>query len=181
MVEIVCYTGGTCGDLITALIDPKDAIVKKQSVSLTPNRCKLKKPFLFANDSDKKQYIDTIEYNSIPSHDTNFHITNKHPIIGITIENVNLAMWAANRFKKIHQPHVWEEMSSACGAKSVEEYAQVLLDYSSMIVNHSNRIIKLEQILNGDATNCLQNFNLPITTEAKNLYNSWLLSQESLQ
>ena len=57
MIEIICYTGGSCGDLITALIDSKDTSYRGNTVMIDADRSRLKKPHEFANDSDKDQYL----------------------------------------------------------------------------------------------------------------------------
>ena len=180
MIEIVCYMGGTCGDLIAALIDSKKVRfnIPFRTVLHDPLRCKLKKPHLFADDVEKDQYIDNIEthYKSIPSHDIEYHHKRQHNFIGITVKDTETAMWAAERFKRAHQPHVWEEMKIACGADSVNDYAQMMIDFSNLTKQYTDRIITLESIRNGQVLDEMTN-NLNINTvdqTIKNLYNNWL-------
>jgi hypothetical protein len=77
----------------------------------------------------------------------------------------------------MHRPHVWEEMQSKCGASTVEDYAQMLIHYANMVVNHTGNIVKLEDILAGQAINSLE--KLGIDNLDKNLYQHWLDLQNS--
>jgi hypothetical protein len=45
----VCYCGGTCGDLISALIDNSDAYLHNNTVKHASLRERLKKPHQFQN------------------------------------------------------------------------------------------------------------------------------------
>ena len=170
MIEIICYTGGSCGDLITALIDSKGAYFRNNIVMFEQDRLRFKKPHTFASDKEKDQYLNEIvnKYRSIPSHDLQYHIRRKHNFIGITVQDLNVARWAANRFKKLHRPHVWTEMIAVCGVTTVEDYAQIMIDFSNLVTQHTDRIITLESIKAGTV---LQN---PILKNAgKNLYQNW--------
>jgi hypothetical protein len=173
-LKIVCYTGGTCGDLISALIDPTAAVFQNSTVLHDINRQRLKKPHKFNNSEEKDQFIDTIstEYLSIPSHDLEYHIAKNHKFIAITVQNFDIAMWAAERFRSLHRPHVWEEMQSKCGATTIEEYAQMLINYSNMVVHNTDCIVKLEDIRNGQAIDALKKLGINIPN--KNLYQTWL-------
>ncbi len=170
MIEIICYAGGTCGDLITALFDSKGAYFRNQAVMFEQDRLRFKKPHTFANDAEKDQYLRdmAIIYRSVPSHDIQYHIKCKHNFIGITVQDLNVAKWAAKRFKELHRPHVWAEMASACGVDSVEEYAQTMIDFSNLVTRHTDRIITLESIQDGTV---LQNSLLQ--NASKNLYQNW--------
>jgi hypothetical protein len=63
-------------------------------------------------------------------------------------------------------------MQAACGANNIEDYAQTLIDYSNMVVNHTTDIVKLEDIRNGQAIQALN--KLGINSQHKNLYQNWL-------
>jgi hypothetical protein len=170
MIEIVCYTGGTCGDLIAGLIDSKGAYFRNNTVMFEQDRLRFKKPHTFASDEEKDQYLNEMsaKYKSIPSHDLQYHLRREHNFIGITVSDWNTALWAAKRFKELHRPHVWEEMTTASGADSLEKYAQLMIDFSNMIVQHTDRIITLESIQSGTA---LQNPVLQLAS--KNFYKNW--------
>jgi hypothetical protein len=170
MIEIICYAGGTCGDLIAELIDSKGAYFRNKAVMFKQERLRFKKPHAFAEDEERDQYLAemTLKYKSIPSHDLQYHLRRKHNFIGITVSDWNTAQWASKRFKELHQSHVWEDMIAASGADSIEKYAQLMIDFSNMIVKHTDRIITLESIRAGTA---LQNQLL--LTGSKNLYQNW--------
>jgi hypothetical protein len=175
---IVCYCGGTCGDLISALIDNSDVYLHNRTVKHASLRERLKKPHQFESTADKDHYMTEIfkQYKSIPSHDLDYHVQKNHVFIGITIKDKTIALRAANRFKNLHRPHVWEEMSKVTGAVTIEDYAQLLLDYSNLVETHTSNIVKLERILTGDAITDLAKI---ITTPLDNeLYTNWLKHQQ---
>jgi hypothetical protein len=68
-------------------------------------------------------------------------------------------------------------MQSNCGANTIEDYAQMLIHYSNMVVNHTENIVKLEDILAGQAIDSLE--KLGIDNLDKNLYQTWLALQNS--
>jgi hypothetical protein len=177
MIEIVCYTGGACGDLVTALIDSKGAYFRNKAVMFEQERLRFKKPHTFVDDNERDQCLAemTLKYKSVPSHDLQYHLRQKHNFIGITVSDWNTALWAAKRFKELHRPHVWEEMTAASGADSVEKYAQLMIDFSNMIVQHTDRIITLESIRAGTV---LQNPILQLPS--KNFYKNWLDLQNNI-
>jgi len=180
-LKIVCYTGGTCGDLIAAMIDKTHARFQNATVIHSDDRRRLKKPHIFANDEEKDQYITEIstQYQSIPSHDLDYHVRRSHEFIAITVQDFKIAMWAAGRFRGLHRPHVWQEMQTVCGAATIEDYAQILIDYSNMVVNHHCNVVKLEDILAGNAVNALK--KLGIIHPDQDLYDKWLALQNITQ
>ena len=102
-MNIVCYTGGTCGDMISAILDSAGGYFTNNRVMFDQDRTQLKKPHLFNSDTEKDQYLIEAgkKYRSIPSHDLDYHIRNAHDFIGITVQDNAVALWAATRFKKI--------------------------------------------------------------------------------
>jgi hypothetical protein len=176
---IVCYMGGTCGDILTAMIDSTDATLTERAVKLTSQRSRLKKPHLFDNDTDKDKYISDIGlvYNSIPSHDLAYHIRRQHEFIGIVVNDRAVAEWAADRFKKLHRPHVWEEMQQHCGADSVKIYAQTMLDFSILVREHTTNLVQLERILAGNADTDLALLGIDCTD--KQFYRHWMEKQHN--
>lgn len=182
-LKIVCYTGGTCGDLITAMIDCRDIALNHTAVMHSKQRQRLKKPTTFINDIEKDDYIREIstQYNSIPSHDLDYHVNKKHQFISITVNDPTVALWAASRFKHLHRPHVWEEMQRACGSTTIEDYAQILIHYSNMVKSYTNQIITLELIKKGSAVEELEKIlQHNLTNDSKNLYQNWLHKQMDL-
>ena len=178
-MHIVCYMGGTCGDILTTIIDPTDAVLTERAVKLTPERSRLKKPHLFDNDKDKDKYVRDIKsvYNSIPSHNIAYHARYSHEFIGIVVDDRAVAEWAAERFKNLHRPHVWEEMQRHCGAGTVKMYAQSMLDFSNLVREHTSNLVQLERILAGTADTDLAMFG--ISCPGKQLYQQWIDKQHN--
>ena len=181
MTHIVVYMGGTCGDLVTALLDPVNSgIGARGNIQLDTARSRLKKPHEFANDAEKDQYLATVtdQYASIPSHDLTYHISHAHKVIGITVNTIQCAMWAANRFKHLHRPQVWDQVMQSCGVADLDEYAQMMLDFSNLVVNYTNNVLSLEDILAGNAVEQLQKLTgIAITADSSNFYKQWLRAQ----
>jgi len=150
-MHIICYAGGTCGDLLTAMIDPTAADIVMARLQLPADRTRLKKPHQFQDALEKDRYIEEAgaRYQSLPSHDLEYHISRHHDFIGITVRDWHTAMWAATRFQKLHRAHVWEEMQRHCGASSLDEYAQILIDFGNLVSAHTDRLVTLESILDG--------------------------------
>ena len=176
---IVCYTGGTCGDLLSALIDPSGAqITENGTVHHLATRVRLKKPHLFVSDADKDRYLESVSHASVSSHDTDYHVRRRHPFIGVQARGDHTALWAAERFRKLHRPHVWQEMQSRCGARNTGDYAQTIMDYGRMIADQTQTIIMLEDIISGSAVDILtQDLGLSVCEAAKELYKKWLSVQ----
>jgi hypothetical protein len=181
-INIVCYAGGTCGDLISAILDPREAVLNTQAgtVELPHHRIKLKKPHLFELTADRNQYLQTIDAGTcISSHDLEYHVDERHQFISVTVQDFDVALWAAQRFKNLHRPHVWQEMQARCGAGTVEQYAQTLIDYSNMVVKKTCKIIPLESIVSAQATSTVQNvLGITVGLTAKNFYRKWLDLQQ---
>ena len=176
-LKIVCYTGGTCGDLISALIDSKDIKFQYKTVHHSILRQRLKKPHTFADDVEKDQYLHAMstQYLSVPSHDLDYHIRCNHQFISITVQDFDTAVWAATRFRNCHRPHVWQEMQNKCGAKSINDYAQLLIDYSNMVANHTKNIVQLEDIRNGQAIVTLEKLlGIQVSKKTNNVYQNWM-------
>lgn len=175
MFDIVCYLGGTCGDLVTAVIDSNGCKIQSGSVTLNQERQRLKKSWQFSSDADRDIYLTQITqvYRSVPSHDVEYHLRSGHSFIAIVVESKTTANWASKRFKSLHKTHVWEEMISVNHADTLEKYAQDMLDWGSWIKQHTNRIISLEDILNGRMEQKLSSIINQNSIDT-NLYNQWL-------
>lgn len=180
-LKIVCYTGGTCGDLITAMIDPRDTAFRDQAVRHDTQRQRLKKPLSFANDSEKDDFIQQIQqqYASIPSHDLEYHVRRGHKFISVIVQDFDTARWAADRFKRLHRPQVWDEMQRACGATTVDDYANMLIDYSNMVKRHTDLVIHLESIVQGQAVPAVESIlGYKLDKPGHNIYQNWLWLQK---
>lgn len=178
-LDIVVYMGGCCGDLVTALIDTTSVSLNTStsSVVLSSDRQRLKKPFLFPDDQHKDIYLEEISmmYKSVSSHDHDYHVRRGNKFIGISVKNYTTALWAATRFKQIHRPDIWHSVKKSHCIDHVEQYAQMMLDYSYLLLDSTDSIIDLEDILQGQALTMLSQLtNHKLDTRAKNFYNNWL-------
>lgn len=171
---IICYMGGTAGDLVTATIDGKDTRLDDRKVIISAERSKLKKPHLFTNSSETVDYIKSMaeNYSSLPSHCLDFHLEQRQDFVGIVVNTMETAIWAATRFKELHLPHVWEEVMKYGNISKVEEYASMMLNFSETIKKYTNKIISLEDILSGNLLAELDRLNIQLTNPS--LYEIWL-------
>jgi hypothetical protein len=172
-LNIVVYTGGTCGDLVGAIIDPQCASIQGATMFLDPLQQRLKKPHNFSNDEEKDNYINDIKFKSIVSHDIEYHKRKNHRFISVIVDDFSLAMWAASRFKNLHRHHVWEEMQQVGKVNTVEGYAQLLIDYSNMAKLFATYTINLSDITSGQAIKKLTEI-VEITNISTALYEQWL-------
>lgn len=182
---IVVYMGGSCGDLVTAMIDHNDVGFNFgfDTVKLTPQRQRLKKPHEFVDDQDKDNYLESISrtYKSVPSHDIEYHTRRRHSFVGITVTDPSTALWAAQRFRYAHRPRVWQSMAEACGITHVEQYAQLLLDYGSMIRNRTDRLVDVKAIRQGELLPHLERaLNRKLDSTAQQCYRNWLDMQSGM-
>lgn len=134
---------------------------------------------MFPSNKDKDDYLTQVvtdtDYRSISSHDLLYHVDRKHSFIGITCDDFDIALKAANRFKNFHRPHVWNEMQSACGATTVDDYAQMIIDFSNLVKQHTGRTVKLESIMNNNVLHELNNIlPTPIDKNGHVVYLNWI-------
>jgi hypothetical protein len=174
-VNIVVYTGGTCGDLIGALIDPTTAKLTDTTITLDSMQTRLKKLSNFSNDNEKDIYLSNVKFASVTSHDLEYHKSRNHKFISVIVEDFELALWAATRFKNLHRTHVWQEMSKISGANDIDEYAQVILDYSNMVKSFAYLTINLKEIVEGTVLRQIQKIIEP-SLKAEKIYKQWLLA-----
>ena len=181
MTNIICYTGGTCGDLLTAFFDTSKAKVDPNgSVLHDKHRTLLKKPHATC-ELEKIKFLQQCQYLSVPSHSLQFHVDHAHDFYSVSVDSKADALWAAARFRDLHKPHVWLEMCQACGVDSIDGYAQTLLDYSNMVAHYTNKIVKLEYILDGSALDKISNIcDCELDPEAAKFYSDWLNINEKL-
>jgi hypothetical protein len=179
MLNIVCFMGGTAGDLVTALLDSSGVIVSPFSAEVPAMRTQLKKPHLFRSN-DEKDILVAIANTSISSHDYAYHLDRQHKILCVVVTDLESALWAATRFKELHRDHVWAEMSAKCGATTITEYAQMYIDFSIAVKENPNAlIIDLKDLLSGNLLNCIKELNIPLADNAAELYNIWLNKEKT--
>ena len=175
---IVSHIGGTCGDLVTAVIDSTDASIDwTHAVKMPKTRLTLKTKI--NTDEDITQYLLEIfdKYKSISSHLPISDILLKDNIKLITpvIHEKEIALWAANRFVKVNLKKPYNHfMNRLC--KNDEEYADILLEHSKFSTeikpNTNTILINVRDIVEGNLITKLQNY---MDTELdNNFYQQWL-------
>lgn len=183
--HIVVYNGGAAGDLITAMLDYRGAhITDEGRVRHDPNREALKKPHIFGTDLHKDMYLTQAfgYYHSLPSHDIRYHIDRNHDFIGVVVLTRKAALWAAKRFSDLHPESVWKEMQAAAGVKDVDGYAQMMLDFSNLVAEHTRNVLSLEDILQGNAIKALESITgEPVSEIGQEFYKQWLLHNTQWQ
>ena len=174
---IVVYTGGTAGDLVASVIDSNHCGLSDGRVLMASYRQQLKQPHLFRDDTARDDYVKNAmrNYRSLPSHSIEYHLQRQHNIVGITVEQKQTATWAAERFKRLHKDRVWK----AIGLSSVDDYANMLLDYSWFVRDNVQHVVSVEDILNGHLLDKLNSFGIDRTDQM--FYNRWIDSQKTAQ
>ena len=172
---VVSHIGGTCGDLITAVIDSTDTHINwTAAVKLPMNRVTLKQGKL-KTDNEVSQYLLDIfkKYKSVSSHSP-IPIENIK-LINPVIYDKKIAIWAAHRFTRVNLKKPYNDyMCREC--KNDEEYANILLDHcqfvTEMNTNPDTILIDVRDIVEGNLIKKLQNY---IDTELdNNFYQRWL-------
>ena len=175
---IVCFAGGTSGDLVVAMIDSLDCgyEINDHRINLTKDRSGMKKPWMFKNADEKRNYItDTFEaYDSLPSHDIDFHIGEKSEnVIGITCFDKVLRDKSASRFKNLHGSEVWDSLTKVTNTKTLDRYSNDILEVSKKLKNNF-LTIDLSQIVGGNLLDLLHQMGFDITVKSGSLYEYWL-------
>ena len=67
-------------------------------------------------------------------------------------------------------------MSRACGANTIEQYAQMIIDFGNMIANYTTKVLYLDRIIAGHAVADLLELDMPVP--GKDLYTEWLINEK---
>ncbi len=177
-LTLVVYMGGACGDLVCALIDPRGATlnVAAKTMHLDLDRQCLKRPHSFADDQARDLYLEHIvhSYRSVPSHDLDYHRRRGHRFVGITVDDADTALWAAQRFRAAHRPQVWQQVAAAWNITGADQYAQLLLDHSALIRQSTDRLLRLEDIRSGTVMPRIEHMiGRDLERDAVNCYKNW--------
>lgn len=179
MKTLVVYNGGAAGDLVSAMLDYRGAhITDEGRVRHDPSREWLKKPHQFGTDLHKDMYLTQAfaYWDSLPSHDIQYHIARNHDFVGVVVRTKLAAAWAANRFRNLHPESVWSEMQTAAKVQDVDGYAQMMLDFSNLVAEHTENVLSLEDILQGHAVQVLESITgEPVSDIGQEFYRQWLL------
>lgn len=109
-MEIILFTGGAAGDLVTATIDPRGYIFNENHILplIDPitkiyERIKLRnaKALSLMTDEDRDEYIKNSPWNALASHAYEYHVKKKHNFILIDSSDIVYSKWAANRYNSI--------------------------------------------------------------------------------
>jgi len=176
---VICYTGGTCGDIVTTVIDGQGTELAQNRMSVCKQRSKFKKPHLFESDQQKDHYFADMvkQYLCLPSHDIEYHSRRSHDIIGIVVKDKIRAKWAAERFYRMHRSHVWQEMMASCGAQTIDDYAEIMIHFGNLIQKKTQKILRLERILEGHLiTDLAEIVGSDIALDSE-IYQQWLTAQ----
>ena len=170
-LTIVCFMGGTCGDIVTAIIDETNTTIDIDGRILLPKeRILLKDPNNFSNNQEKDQLILELTCKSIASHDYEYHLIRKHSIIYVGIFDMAVAVWAANRFKQLH-PDTWRQFNN----QTVENHATRYIEHTNMVINNKKiKVIDIKDVVTGKLINKLKEFGFDISNAAEILYSKWL-------
>ena len=173
-MDIICYAGGTCGDIVASVIDSTDSQLEGSRIQTSMTRSKLKSWLHGMSEAELLGYIESMKlcYLSIPSHRIDFHLKHKHDYITTYADSYELAHWCATRFKNLHPPVVWQKLMNG---GTVEDYANIILNTSSHMAEHTDKVISLRDILDGNLLDSLSKYiKTPLNQD---LYFSWLAKQ----
>jgi len=175
---IVCFAGGTAGDLVVGVLDPRNCSYDYDhgSINLEEDRYAMQKFWKFDDDIKKDAYLKEAfkSYDSLPSHDVDFHFKNKtNDVLGITCFDEDLRRKSARRFKSLHRPWIWESLRFVTDTETIEKYTNDILKISRKLKDRFNTI-DLEDIIKGNLIKNLQSLGYEISDEGIKLYETWL-------
>lgn len=166
MVEIILYNGGAAGDMVAAVIDPREYIFEGDHLAATTvDRIKLRHRIqLTMTDEERDIYIATTPYYSLACHLADYLVSRKHDFILIDSSDREYAKWASNRLFKI-----WGGKFPWFQEPHEPESHEILYNRASPF---TNRVITLKDILEGNLIKRLENL-----TDKKlhgDIYKKWL-------
>lgn len=173
-IDIVAYTGGSCGEMVTAVIDPTGYHFNGRYLELLKyDRSKLKNrewDFSLSNiDRDNAINELALKYRSLPSHKLDYHAFRKHDVIFIDATQPGMEEWVFNRINDIHsgKHKQWLNLE-----KDKESYINNFYPSQQFLLPIAKRIIKLRDILEGKLIDVLKTYVATPLNEA--LYYTWL-------
>lgn len=163
-MHFVVYPPGSCGNMVSAVIDSQGVIGGYRHVTFIPDKLRLLKQQDrdSMTDSDRDEYVKDIEtkYLAVPSHSFEYHVKRKHDFIFLLPNSIETIQWSINRIKDILPDR--------------NEY--LTLSFVNNIINcckpHSSKIILVEDIVQGKLIEKLQEFiSTPLNEK---FYYDWL-------
>ena len=175
---IVCFAGGTSGDIVVAVMDPKNCKhdPEKARIKIPKDRAEMKMFWTFQGVEQKNNFIrKTFEnYDTIPSHDVNFHISQgAENVLGITCFDKDLRDRSAKRFKAIHTDQDWDSLLKVTKTETVDQYSDDILSISKKL-NDNFPTIDLSSIINGTLIEKLGALGYQIPDVGISLYDRWI-------
>lgn len=171
---IVSFAGGLAGDLVSAVIDSTDCfLLPNGKVNMFTYRKKLKQGATLTEEY-KDEFVSTVStiYQSIPSHDWEYHLQKKHTTLSIDVKDPELYKFAAKRFISLNQPGL---VNKLFGINSIEEFVPILTDITKKHIAISSHVIYFDDIINGKL---IEKLELITSTELNTeFYNEWLKLQ----
>ena len=171
-IDIVAYTGGSCGEMVTAVIDPTGYHFNGRYLELLKyDRSKLKNrewDFSLSNiDRDNVINELALKYKSLPSHKIDYHVLRKHDVIFIDSTEPGIDEWVFNRLHDIHGKNEWLNLE-----KDKEVFFNNLQENQQVMLSIAKRVIKLRDILEGKLIDVLKTYvSTPLN---ESLYYTWL-------
>jgi hypothetical protein len=161
---IVTATSGACGDIVSTVIDSKDATLSPYgSIRFLPGRKILKYPDLDINKYSELIAEAATKYKSISSqydrvYSQEYVIDTVNTYIGIKISNDMQFDWCLNRLKILYP--------------TIEFNKEILLSGLVRVVEKADHLINLHDILTGNLISILSEF---VEGDLNNeLYQKWL-------
>ena len=178
---IVCFAGGTSGDIVVAVMDPKNCQYdpQKARMKIAKDRAEMKIPWTFQGDEQKNNFIRKSfqKYETIPSHDVDFHIgQGAKNVLGITCFDKDLRDRSAKRFKAIHTDEDWNSLLKVTKTETVDQYSDDILAISKKL-DASFPTIDLVSIINGTLLEKLGALGYKIPDSGISLYDKWIKNQ----
>lgn len=168
-MDIILYTLGTCGNMVTAVIDNTGYRFDGRHYESFAERIKLRNRFYqnTMTDNDRDNYIIEMskKYKSLASHQYQYHIDRGHSYILVMPSTEEEIQWSINRFKTIHP-------NSPMDVKTAHNYYNEFITKSKQ---HTNKIITLTDIWSGNLLERLKEYvSTPLNEE---VYHQWLAKE----
>jgi hypothetical protein len=168
-IDIVVYVPGSCGEMITAVIDDTGYSYNGLLCNLIEyERSKLKNPEWdkILTDEDRDNVIQelSLKYKSLTSHKFQYHVDRQHDVIFIDASEDNLIEWSNNRLYQLYGNALWINPDKQINLARAHKAHELML-------SSAKRIIKLRDILEGRLIDVLKQYvSTPLNED---LYYRW--------
>lgn len=170
---IIVFHGGTAGDLVTAVLDSRNAILDNGLIAFTDQRSELK------NNRDSHYKLDWLsteakQYGAVPSHAEELHVAHNHRFLLVTALTHAESEWAAIR---LAQSLIIRERASI--ALDLAATSQAIRHYSETYLPHAEHTVSVNDIRHGKLIERLQLLYPHIVCD-DTLYVNWIRQQAVL-